>query len=122
MRLRATTLLLGTAVLLVGSASAAAPRATLAVAPTPVHRGALVYIRGNAGDCPVHDSVTVISRAFPRTHEFAGVPAVLTPVRLHHLFRASTRIPSTKAPGRYVVTARCGGGTFGVAAHITVLP
>ena len=102
-------------------AGAAAPRATLTVSPTVVHRGALVLIRGNAGACPVRDTVTIMSRAFPRRHEFAGIPAVLTPVRLHHLFRATTRIPVTKGLGRYVVTARCGGGNFGVSAHLRIL-
>jgi hypothetical protein len=96
--------------------------ATLTVTPSSVQRGKLVLVRGNAGACPVGDSVTVMSRAFVGTHRFAGVPAVFTKVRLHHRFHASTRIPAHKRRGRYDVTARCGGGNFGVVAHLVVLP
>jgi hypothetical protein len=107
----------------IGAAAAAAAPAgvSLSVTPSTVHRGHLVTIRGNAGSCPVGDTVTVMSRAFPRVHEFAGIPAVLTRVRAHHLFHATTRIPAHKAPGRYVVTARCGGGNLGVSPHLKVL-
>ena len=62
----------------------------------------------------------VISHAFPRTHEFAGVPAVLARVRGDGHFRATTRIPRHKRSGRYGVTARCGGGNLGVIAWLTV--
>ena len=103
--------------------TAAAPSGVaLTVSPTAVHRGALVVIRGDAGDCPVGDTVTVLSRAFRRTHQFAGVPAVLAKVRTHGLFRASTRIPLRRRAGRYFLTARCGGGNLGVAARLVVLP
>jgi len=103
------------------AASAATARVSLSVTPSTVHRGHLVTISGNAGSCPVGDTVTVMSRAFARVHEFAGIPAVLTRVRARHRFHATTRIPARKRPGRYVVTARCGGGNFGVSPHLTVL-
>jgi hypothetical protein len=93
---------------------------SLVVSPGTVHRGALVSIHGNAGDCPVGDAVTIISRAFAHTHDFAGVPAVFARVRSGGAFRVTTRIPRTRAKGRYIVTARCGGGTFGIAAHVVV--
>jgi hypothetical protein len=65
--------------------------------------------------------VTIISRAFPRIHEFAGVPAVLAKVRAGGHFRATTTIPLRRRVGRYVVTARCGGGNLGVLVRLTVL-
>jgi hypothetical protein len=109
--------------LVVATTTAAAPSsAVLIVSPTAVHRGHLLLIGGSAGGCPRGDTVTVLSRAFPHTHEFAGVPAVLTKVRSAGQFLTSTRIPQTRRPGRYRVTARCGGGNLGVSARLRVLP
>ena len=102
------------------AAAASLPRLILVV-PASVHRDHLVRVSGKAGDCPVGDSVTLISRAFVHTHDFAGIPAVFARVRAGHSFRVSTRIPRTKRPGLYVVTARCGGGNLGVKASIHVL-
>ena len=79
-----------------------------------------VLVRGVAGGCTSGDTVTVISRAFAATHSFAGVPAVFAQVGSAGRFSAVTRIPATRAPGSYVVTARCGGGNLGVSAHLTV--
>ena len=103
------------------TAVAAPTRVSLTVTPTTVHRGALVIVRGNAGACPVGDTVTIMSRAFARTHTFAGVPAVGAKVRARHRFNVSTRIPAGKRPGRYGVNARCGGGNLGITAHLVVL-
>lgn len=100
------------------SAAAAAPSLTLA--PPSVKRGHLVVIKGSAAGCAVGNTVFVLSRAFIHAHDFAGVPAVLAKVRYGGAFRATTRIPATKRPGRYVVTARCGGGNLGVLKHLTV--
>ena len=50
-----------------------------------------------------------------------GLPAVLTRVRVGGTFHVVTRIPATKTPGRYGITARCGGGNLGVLAHLRVL-
>jgi hypothetical protein len=79
-----------------------------------------VHVRGNADGCGLGSTVFVISRAFVHTHEFAGVSAVLARVRAGGAFRAATVIPRTRRPGRYVVTARCGGGNLGVLARLTV--
>ncbi len=79
-----------------------------------------MHIRGNADGCPRGNTVLVLSRAFVHTHEFAGVSAVLAKVRAGGGFRATTVIPRTRRPGRYVVTARCGGGNLGVAVHLTI--
>jgi hypothetical protein len=106
---------------LAGEATAGSTRPSLVLTPSVAHRGESALISGSAGSCPVGDAVIVISRALPRIHEFAGVPAVLTPVRADGRFRARTRVPLTKRPGRYAVTARCGGGNFGLLVKLTVL-
>ncbi len=93
---------------------------SLTVTPATVRRGRTVLVRGVAGGCTSGDSVTLISHAFPATHSFAGVPAVFAQVGSAGRFSAVTRIPATRAPGRYTVTARCGGGNLGVSAHLTV--
>jgi hypothetical protein len=95
---------------------------SLVVTPAAVHRGHSVTLRGSADGCPAGDTVTLISRAFVHTHDFAGLPAVLARVRAGGTFRTSTRIPLTKPPRRYGITARCGGGNLGVLAHLRVLP
>jgi len=101
------------------SAATAAPP-SLSVSPTTVRRGHLVTVKGSAPGCGVGSTVFIISRAFSKKHDFAGVPAVLAKVRRRGHFEATTRIPSTKRPARYAVTARCGGGNLGVIAHLKV--
>lgn len=110
--------LVGLALALVSTAAAAAPSLTLT--PSSVKRGHTVLIKGSAAGCTVGNTVFVISRAFVHTHEFAGVSAVLARVKTGGYFRATTRIPATRRPGRYTVTARCGGGNLGVLRHLTV--
>jgi hypothetical protein len=97
-----------------------AVRVALTVAPSTVRHGGSVLVSGVAGGCTAGDAVTVLSRAFSAAHSFAGVPAVLAQVGSAGRFSARTRIPAARAPGRYVVTARCGGGNLGVSAHVTV--
>jgi hypothetical protein len=101
------------------AAEAAAP--SLSVTPKTVERGHVVAIEGSADGCPVADRVTLISRAFRHTHDFAGLPAVFAIVGASGSFRTTTRIPSGKKPGRYAVTARCGGGNLGVSTRLRVL-
>src|SRR5438477_4506084 len=111
-----------TAAFALAAAASAAPTAVfLHATPTSVHRGHRVIIRGNAGPCGLGETVTIISAAFAHTHEFAGVPAVFARVRAGGKFGIRPLIPSTRAPGGYGITARCGGGNLGVSAHITVL-
>jgi len=105
----------------VASAGAAPSVVFLTVTPHVVHRGKTVLIHGSAGDCPVGDAVTIISRAFRATHEFAGIPAVYARVTSGGLFRVRTRIPLHKHSGLYHVTARCGGGNLGVYSSVRVL-
>jgi hypothetical protein len=93
---------------------------SLTVTPQSVERGHVVVVSGSAGDCPAGDAVTILSRAFVHTRDFAGVPAVFAPVQPNGLFRVKTRIPASKAKGSYAVTARCGGGNLGVLRHLAV--
>jgi hypothetical protein len=101
--------------------AAAATAPSLVVTPAAVHRGDRVVISGSADSCPTGDTVVVISRALPRVHQFAGIPAIWATVRPGGRYRLTTRIPRTKPKGRYILTARCGGGNLGVLARLTVL-
>jgi hypothetical protein len=104
--------------LLAGPAWAAG--ATIHVSPTSVPAGGTVTVSGSVPGCQVGDQVTLISKAFVQTHDFAGLPAIFTPVRAGGTFSATTRIPGTKTPGTYGVTGRCGGGNLGVEAVLRV--
>ncbi len=92
----------------------------LTVTPATVRRGHTVLVRGVAGGCTETDTVTILSRAFPATHSFAGVPAVYAEVGSAGRFSVVARVPLLRAPGVYTVTARCGGGTLGIVARLTV--
>jgi hypothetical protein len=105
---------------LAAAAGASGSGARLTISPASVARGGVVHIRGNVDGCSTGNTVFVISRAFVHTHEFAGVSAVLARVRAGGAFRATTVIPRARRPGRYNVTARCGGGNLGVLVHLTV--
>jgi hypothetical protein len=90
------------------------------VTPRSVSAGQAVRVGGLAGGCPTGDRVTLLSRAFPHTHDFAGLPAVFAKVRPDDTYAAFVTIPASRTAGRYAVTARCGGGNFGVTAHLRV--
>ncbi len=92
----------------------------LTVKPGTVRRGGTVLVSGVAGGCTSGDQVTIISRAFAAKHSFAGVPALFAQVGSAGRFSAKTRIPATRKPGTYVLTARCGGGNLGVSARLAV--
>jgi hypothetical protein len=113
--------------LLLGAAPAAA-KGSIKVSPNSVPAGGTVTVSGSAaGGCASGDQVTLISRAFGGQHEFAGVPAVFTPSGSNGSFSVRAPIPSSRAPGNYSVSGRCGGGNFGsasfrVTAASTTLP
>jgi hypothetical protein len=109
------------AVAAVLAASALAAHATIKVDPNPVHRGSFVRVHGVVPACRRGDVVTLISRAFSRRHEFAGLPAVFARVRRHHRYSVRTRIPARRTPRRYRISGRCGGGNLGVTARLRVL-
>jgi hypothetical protein len=93
---------------------------TIHATPSSVFAGGTVRVGGLAGGCPTGDQVTLVSRAFPHTHDFAGQPAVFTKVRPDDTYATFVTIPSGRAAKRYAITARCGGGNFGVTAHLRV--
>ncbi len=119
--MRKATLAAGTAVAVLAFAGAVTAATSLTVAPASVHRGHRVIIRGNADGCGLGNAVTIISKAFAHTHDFAGLPAVFARVRAGGKFGVRPRIPGTKAVGNYGVSARCGGGNLGVSATIHVV-
>jgi hypothetical protein len=88
--------------------------------PRAVSAGQAVRVGGLAGGCHTGNRVTLISRAFAHTHDFAGLPAVFATVRADDTYATLARIPANRAPKRYAITARCGGGNFGVTAHLRV--
>jgi hypothetical protein len=91
------------------------------VTPKRVPRGGFVGIRGVVPGCPRGDQVTLISRAFPHRHDFAGLPAIFARVGAHARYSVRARIPSRRRPGRYSITGRCGGANLGVSASLRVL-
>lgn len=105
---------------LAAPAAAAAP--ALHVSPTRVHAGERVRVFGSAaGGCTSGDRVTLLSKAFRHSDEFAGVPAVFATVQADGSFTVRRKIPRGRAPKRYTLTARCGGGNLGIVRHLRVL-
>jgi hypothetical protein len=109
------------AIATIAAAGAMAPAASIEVTPAHVARGQSVRVHGSAGDCERGDVVTLLSPAFVRTHQFAGVAAVSALVSSTGSFSVRTRIPATRRAGRYVIAGRCGGGNLGVSATLHVL-
>jgi hypothetical protein len=121
---RAARSLTAGATALAACAAAAAPAlgASLRLQPATVRAAQQVRVSGDVGGgCAPGSRVTLISGAFAHTHDFAGRPAVFTPVRPDGSFRRRIRIPAGRTPGRYAVTARCGGGNLGVSLRLRVL-
>jgi hypothetical protein len=95
-------------------------RPTLQVNPRRVRRGGFVRVHGGVFAC--QGPVTLISPAFSRRQQFAGVPAISAPVRAHGAYSVRTRIPAGRSPGVYTISGRCDGGNLGVQARLRVLP
>jgi hypothetical protein len=95
-------------------------RPTLHVRPTTVSPGARVHVFGNADGCRRGDTVTVISRAFTNAHTFAGLGAILARVQSGGTFSGYGHVRRNAHVGRYSITARCGGGNFGVVVYLRV--
>ena len=116
-------LLIGLAVALLGSTGVAlAGGPTIRVSPTTVLQGYEIRVFGVVPGCAVGNRLTLISRAFSHRHEFAGVPAIFAEVKAGHKYSKRTLIPARRAPGRYAIRGRCGGGALGVTAHVRVIP
>jgi hypothetical protein len=110
------------ALVLGAAVASAAPGASIHVKPNPAYRGELVRVSGTAvGGCATGDQVTLLSEAFSKAHEFAGVPAIFARLHSDGSFSKRTRIPRTRHLGRYSITARCGGGNLGVVAHLRLI-
>jgi hypothetical protein len=87
------------------------------VSPSPVVAGDTATLSGSVGpDCS--GDVTLISKAFVHTHDFADLPAVYAAVKPDGTFTATTTIPRSKPAGTYTITGRCGGATFGGATLV----
>jgi hypothetical protein len=108
---------------LVVRAAPTTPPANVQVSPRSVAAGDTVTVSGWVGpdsagvECR---GVTLLSRAFVHTYDFAEVPAVGAAVNPDGTFTATTTIPRSKAAGTYTITGRCGGGNLGVSATLVV--
>jgi hypothetical protein len=118
---RTTTAVFAVAALgVLPGAAVAAP--TINASPNPVHAGKRVHLFGNvAGGCAPGGQVTLLSFAFSHKHEFAGVPAVFARVKSNGNYSKRVRIPKSRAPKKYSIGARCGGGNFGITRKLRVL-
>jgi hypothetical protein len=95
----------------------ASPR-RLVVAPATVSPGGVVHVSGNASPCAKGSTVFAISAAFPG--KAYGQGTLTGRVAAHGAFSFRGHVRRTLEAGRYVVTARCGGGNLGVTATIRV--
>jgi hypothetical protein len=102
-----------------GGALPSSTRPSLRVRPSVVSPGGRVWVSGSAGDCPRGDTIFVLSHALAG-RSFAGVGAITARVRARGRFTTVGHIRPNARTGRYTVTARCGGGNLGVAAHLRV--
>jgi hypothetical protein len=102
------------AVVLTGTLAAATPR--LSVHPTSIARGGKVTVAGKG--CRAGDIVYLISPPFVGNAFVAH--SVATRARANGSFSRNVRIRTSIRAGRYLITARCGGGNLGVAARLRV--
>jgi hypothetical protein len=116
---RTLTLLLTLSVGAAMALPAFASGPTIVATPNPVDAGAIVTLHGTLHGCPGPDPLMLLSNAFARTHEFAGVPAVYATVHAGGAYSVRTRIPSSKH-GNYSISGRCGGGNIGVVRILRV--
>jgi hypothetical protein len=102
------------ALVLAGTLAAATPR--ISVHPASIARGGTVTVSGRG--CRAGDLVYLISPPFVG-HAFVA-HSVATRARSNGSFSRNVRIRTSIRAGRYLITARCGGGNLGVAAHLRV--
>ena len=89
---------------------------TLKATPAVVRRGGTVTITG--GVCTPNSNAILLSTLFPG-HAY-GVGAITARTGSNGRFSKAYVVPQSKAPGSYAITARCGGGTLGIVAHVRV--
>jgi hypothetical protein len=95
----------------------------LQVSPRSVTAGDTVTVSGWLPPAPGSEcatGVTLLSRAFVGTHQFADVPAIAAAVKPDGTFTVTTRIPRSKPAGTYDISGRCGGGNIGASATLVV--
>jgi hypothetical protein len=102
------------ALVLAGTLGAATVR--LRVQPGSVARGGTVSVSGTG--CRAGDLVYLISPPF-KGNAFVQ-HSVATRAHSTGNFARSVRIRTSVRPGRYLITARCGGGNLGVSARLRV--
>jgi hypothetical protein len=102
------------ALVLAATVTAATPQ--LSVQPTSVARGGTVTVSGRG--CLAGDVVYLISPPFVGNAFVQH--SVATRARSNGSFSRHVRIRRYVHPGRYLITARCGGGNLGVAARLRV--
>jgi hypothetical protein len=106
---------------LVVRAAPTTPAAAIHVNPRSVVAGHTATVSGSVGsDSAECSAVTLLSRAFVHTYDFADVPAIGAAVKPDGTFTVTTTIPRSKAAGTYTITGRCGGGNLGVSATLVV--
>ncbi len=114
-RLRVVTIAIAVvALVLAGTLAAATPR--LRVQPTSIARGGTVTVSGRG--CRASDLVYLISPPFIG-HAFVA-HSIATRARSNGSFSRSVHIRTSIRAGRYLITARCGGGNLGVSARLRV--
>jgi len=86
------------------------------VSPTSVARGSHVTVSGRG--CRAGDVVYLISPPFVGNAFVQH--SVATKARANGTFSRVVRIRLHVRRGRYLITARCGGGNLGVAARLRV--
>ena len=69
--------------------------------------GENIHVYGSVGACQA-DTVTIVSKAFPRAHTYNGQGAVYTPVQRGGKFSAHIQIPSSLKGASYKISALCG--------------
>jgi len=110
-------LIVATTILALAFAAVAWGNISIKVSPSSVRAGHAVKVSGSVGTgCGKGDAVTLLSKAFAHTHEFAGVPAIYATARNGGAFSTTTTIPKARKAGKYTITGRCGGGNLGVTA------
>jgi hypothetical protein len=102
------------ALVVTGSLAAATPRLTVQLAS--VARGGTVTVSGKG--CRAGDLVYLISPPFVGNAFVAH--SVATRARPNGSFSRRVRIRTSIRSGRYLITARCGGGNLGVSARLRV--
>lgn len=109
------------AVLALALASVAWAKVSIKVVPPSVRAGKVVTVFGSAGaGCANGKRVTLLSKAFPKKHEFAGVPAIYARTGKGGAFSVKATIPKSRTAAKYTITGRCGGGNLGVSASLKV--